>query len=181
MSPDWSDLAKLGASGLTFEQVEASVDPSVEWLHVDVALDPASGFKVTRFIMETCLSDKQRRALFPALSRKSFSAPAINDRRRGEVPRLNAWLAWSRAEGINSALFGDYHKHLRIHGASQNAGGAVGAAGGSIAILDAIQEAAPGVLLDLLGGLPDPGRRDPMAVDSFLQQHGFAQRVTSGP
>ena len=111
----------------------------------------------------------------------SFSAQAISDQRRGEVPRLNAWLAWSRAEGITAALFGDYQKHLRIHGASQNAGGAVGAAGGSIAIFDAIQEIAPGIPLDILGGLPRPGQRDPIAVDSFLRQHGIAPESNERP
>ena len=90
---------------------------------------------------------------------------AVADQRRAEVPRLNAWLAWSRAEGISPARFGDYQKHVRIHGASQNAGGAVGAAGASIAILDAIQETVPGISLSLLGGLPPPGQRDPVSVE----------------
>jgi hypothetical protein len=181
VSPDWSDPAKLAASGLTSGQVAASVDPSADWLHIDVAVDTASGIKVAGFIKGTCLSDKQRRAIFPALSRISFGAPVVSDQRRIEVPRLNAWLAWSRAEGINPALFGDYQKHLRIHGASQNAGGAVGAAGGSIAVLDAIQEVAPGIILDLLGALPRPGQRDPIAVDTFLRQHGIAPESNERP
>lgn len=179
--PDWSDPEKLSASGLTPEQIASTTDPGSGWLHIDIAMDPASIPNVARLIMATCLSDKQRRALFPALSRISFAAPAIRNQRRREVPRLNAWLAWSRVEGIDTILFGDYQKHLRIHGASQNAGGAVGAAGGAIAILDAIQEVAPGISLDLLGGLPHCGKRDPIAVDTFLREHGIAPESNDRP
>jgi hypothetical protein len=181
VSPDWGDSAKLAASGLTLDQIAASDVPSSEWLHIDVAMDPASRSTVARFVADTCLSDKQRRALFPGLSSASFSATATASLRRAEVPRLNAWLAWSRAEGISPAVFGDYQKHLRIHGASQNAGGDVGAAGGCIAILDAIQEVAPGIVLDLLGGLPPPGLRDPVSVDTFLRQHGIAPESKERP
>ena len=181
VSPNWSDPAKLAASGLTPAQVAASTDPSADWLHADVAMDPASRSKVMGFIEDTCLSGKQRGALFPGLMRVSFSAPAVADQRRAEVPRLNAWLAWSRAEGISPARFGDYQKHVRIHGASQNAGGAVGAAGASIAILDAIQETVPGISLSLLGGLPPPGQRDPVSVDTFLRQHGIAPESNERP
>ena len=56
-----------------------------------------------------------------------------------------------------------------------------GRQGGAIAILDAIQEAAPGIQLDLLGGLPRPGERDPIAVDSFLRQHGIAPESNDLP
>lgn len=181
VSPDWNGPAKLLASGLTPDQVAGSADPASDWLHIDIAMDPTSVADVTKFVMATCLSDKQRRALFPALSRLSFAAPAIRDQRRREVPRLNAWLAWSRVEGIDTVLFGDYQKHLRIHGASQNAGGAVGAAGGAIAILDAIQEVAPGISLDLLGGLPHKEERDPIAVDTFLRRHGIAPESNDRP
>ena len=66
------------------------------------------------------------------------------ERRRTEVILLNQWFAWSRGENISPQVFGDYQKHLKIHGASQNAGGDVGASGGAIAILDAISEAVPG-------------------------------------
>jgi hypothetical protein len=157
------------------------MDPGADWLHVDVAMDRASQLRVSGFIADTCLSDKQRRALFPGLSRKSFSAQADRDRRLAEIPRLNGWLAWSRAEGINLRLFGDYQKYLRIHGASQNAGGDVGAAGGSIAVLDAIQEVAPDISLDLLGVLPSSGQRDPVALDTFLRQHGIAPESKERP
>lgn len=181
VTPDWSDAAKLSASGLTRAQVAAGIDPGADWLHIDLAMDPSSRACVAGFLAETCLSEKQRRALFPALSAIQFAAPAAAARRRAEVPRMNAWLAWSRAEGIGPALFRDYQKHLRIHGASQNAGGDVGAAGGSIAILDALLEVAPGMPMDLLGGLPPPRQRDPVSVDTFLRQHGIAPESNERP
>jgi hypothetical protein len=173
--PNWSDATGLEASGLTAEQVTASLDPNGEWLHVVVAMDnaPASKARVAAFLGETCLSDKQRRALFPGLSSVNFSAQVLQERRRTEVPKLNQWLSWARSEGIRPTLFGDYQRHLRIHGASQNAGGDVGAVGGAIAILDALVEISEGREFQMLGSLPSPNQRDPLSVDSFLRQHGI--------
>lgn len=183
VAPDWGDADALEASGLTREQVAASASPGDDWLHVAVAMDAATASKarVARFVTETCLSDKQRRALFPGLSAMNFATGEMQSRRRAEVPKLNQWLAWARSEGIRPALFGDYQRHLRIHGASQNAGGDVGATGGAIAILDALREIAPGCGLEMLGGLPGPGRRHPLQVDGFLRQHGIGPESSERP
>jgi hypothetical protein len=181
ITPDWSDLEKLSQSGLTPAQIALNSDPDNDWLHIDVAMDLASHQKVAGFLAQTCLSDKQRRALFPGLSRKQFTSSEAQVRRRSDVPRLNAWLAWSRAEGISLALFGDYQKHLRIHGASQNAGGDVGAVGGAIAICDALLEVSPGAKLDFLGILPPTGQRDPVSVDTFLRTHGISPESNERP
>lgn len=179
--PDWGDSASLEASGLTVLQVGPS--PGDDWLHVAVATDkaPASKARVAQFLDATCLSDKQRRALFPGLSTINFGKPEILARRVAEVPRLNEWLAWARSEGIRPALFGDYQRHLRIHGASQNAGGDVGAVGGAIAVLDALREIAPRSELEMVGGLPAPGQRDPLSVDRFLRQHGITPETRERP
>jgi len=98
VSPDWKNAEKLLASGLTPGQIDASTDPSLDWLHIDVAMDPASRTKVAKFLASTCLSDKQIRAIFPALRRMQFAAADVARLRRSEVPRLNGWLAWTRAE-----------------------------------------------------------------------------------
>ncbi|MDR6294610.1 hypothetical protein E9232_007165 [Inquilinus ginsengisoli] len=181
IAPDWDDVEKLAQSGLAREQVASSANPGKDWLHIDIAMDPVSRGIVADFLAQTCLSDKQRRALFPALSAAKFRDSEASARRRNEVPHLNAWLAWSREEGINTILFGDYHKHLRIHGASQNAGGDVGAVGGAIAVMDALLEVSDGMLLDQLGGLPPPGQRDPVSVDMFLRRHGIAPESNERP
>lgn len=181
VEPDWTDAAKLEQSGLTRAQLQSSLKPQLDWLHVDVAMDVASRSTVRSFLALTCLSDKQRKALFPALSAFRFDAPELRASRLAEVRRLNAWLVWTRSEQISASLFGEYQKHLRIHGASQNAGGDVGAAGGAIAILDAIGEVVPRAKLDLLGSLPPVGKRDPVSVDTFLRQHGIPPESKERP
>lgn len=181
VTPDWSNRKKLKESGLTPTQIAASPSPQTAWLHVDVAMDPASRNVVLDFLTQACLSDKQRRALFPGLSAVRFTSPEAQIIRRIEVAHLNAWLSWSRSEGISPSLFGQYQQHLRIHGASQNAGGDVGAAGGAIAILDALLEISPGIELDLLGGLPASNKRDPISVDTFLRQRGIAPESKERP
>ena len=175
VAPDWGDPAKLMASGIDLNGVRDSAsDPGEEWLHVDVALNPDCRASVEALLAQTCLSDKQRRALFPSLSKSQFTSADAREARRREVPRLNGWLAWSRTEGIDVKLFRDYQTHLRIHGASQNAGGDVGAVGGAIAIMDALEEVAPEIPLQLLGTLPPFRRRDPVSVDTFLRQCGIS-------
>ena len=176
--PDWTDLAKLTRSGLKADLLVG--DPPYDWLHVDVAADRAGREEVQRLLAATCLSDKQRKAIFPALNRTTIG-PATVAARIAEVPRLNAWLAWSLSEGISPEAFGSYQKHLSIHGASQNAGGAVGAAGAAIAILDAIREVAPEAELDLDGVLPPHGAQDPVSVDTFLRERGIAPESSDRP
>jgi hypothetical protein len=180
-SPDWADIEKLSASGLTLGQVAEFSTPEIHWLHVDIAADPAGRSAVTALLSQTCLSDKQRKALFPALFGAQFKTAEAVDRRRAEVPLLNEWLVWSRAEGISPPVFGDYQKHLRIHGASQNAGGDVGAVGGAIAIHDALLEVAPDAIREVLGSLPKVGERDPVSVDKFLRRHGISAESKERP
>jgi hypothetical protein len=53
-----------------------------------------------------------------------------------------------------------YHRNLGIHGASQNAGGAVGAMGAALAFFDALNEISPGCIETIIGAAPSelPGR-----------------------
>lgn len=170
---DWQDAQKLAQSGLYLAQVQASKVPASDWLHIDTALDPASRAEVDRLLALTCLSDKQRRALFPALSAARFATAIAKDARSAEVVRLNDWLDWTRREGIAAARFGEYQKHLSIHGASQNAGGDVGAVGGAIAVVDALLEICPNMKFDQMGVLPPGNQRDPVSVDAFLRREGI--------
>ena len=176
VKPNWTDSGGLLASGLTPKDVVGLADPGVSWLHVDVAGDRSSAARalVAAFVVETCVSDKQRKALFPSLSALKLATPEALAKRLAEVPFLNNWLRWCRSEGIRPDIFGDYQRNLRIHGASQNAGGGVGAVGGAIAIVDALKEITNGRGMELLGALPPSGERDPLSVDSFLRKQGLS-------
>jgi hypothetical protein len=65
-------------------------------------------------------------------------------------------------------MFLSYHRHLGIHGASQNFSGAVGAMGAAIAFIDAIEEVRPGAIIDRVGvPLPDEVR-SPEEIAGYL-------------
>lgn len=179
---DWTDYELLDRSGLAAVDVIGLSDPSTSWLHVNVAVDPSPSARkqVQALIAEACLSEKQRKALFPALIASKTSDPSWVERRAAEVPTLNAWLRWARTEGIRPGIFGDYQRHLRIHGASQNAGGNVGAVGGAIAIVDALREILPVGAMEMLGALPT-GACDPLSADTFLRQAGLSPNGTERP
>ena len=175
VKPDWKDAAGLAASGLTASDFAGLADPGTAWLHVDIARDPslAARMLIGAFVIETCVSDKQRKALFPGLTAARFNTPEALIRRVAEVSALNRWLRWCRIEGIRPDMFGDYQRNLRIHGASQNTGGGVGAVGGAIAIVDALKEITGGIGMELLGSLPSLEERDPLSIDTFLKRQGL--------
>src|SRR5579871_2609405 len=90
--PDWTNNEKLTQSGLTPDKVAGVADPAALWLHIDIAMDSNSRPAVASYLARTCLSDKQRRALFPFLSAAKFSTAEARSGRRNEVSRLNAFL-----------------------------------------------------------------------------------------
>ena len=163
LSPDWDDEEKLASSGLTAIQIDAEARAGRKYLHVDAARGP---YPVrAAFLALTGLSDKQRKLLFPVL--RARSKPTI-EALAPELQRLNAWLDDVRTDGFNLSQFVAYQRALSIHGAGQNLSGAIGAAGAVIAFRDAIEELAPGAIVDTVGELPPVAPTNPTELMTWM-------------
>lgn len=169
LHPDWADPYKLVLSGIRPEDVAEHPCPENLYLHIDTAI--AAGRTALRaYLGMTGLSDKQCRAMFPILY--GTRAPDGGDELAAEVQRLNGWLDWVRAEGVDPSIFPVYQRHIGIHGASQNRGGQVGAAGAAIAFHDALEEIGPGRIVDCVGSLVPAQVRTPLEVGNWLAEGG---------
>lgn len=174
-APDWTDAARLAVSGIDPGHVAGRSDPAHFYLHIDLAVAaPQSVLDV--YVAMTGLSDKQRREVFPILSNPRRSKPDWSAF-AAEVRRLNGWLDWVRGQGIDPAVFPQYHRHLAIHGASQNTGGQVGAYGAAVAFWDALREVAPGRVRDVSGAPPPDVPLSPLAVCDHLARGGGMLRA----
>lgn len=167
-SPDWQDPEKLRLSSVDSVRIAGCEHPERLYLHIDTAMD-GSQEAINVYLAMTGLSDKQRPAVFPILSRTRRTRRTRDIKSvAAEVCRLNAWLDWVRDRGIDPALFTNYHRHLAIHGASQNIGGKVGAVGATIAFTDALEELAPRRVRDRVGNMPPPAIRSPLEIYDYL-------------
>lgn len=169
LQPDWNDPHKLALSGIRPEIVTEHPDPESLYLHIDTAT-AADRAAIRAYLGMTGLSDKQRRVMFPILC--GTRTPAESDELAMEVQRLNGWLDWVRAEGVDPSIFPVYQRHIGIHGASQNRGGQVGAAGAAIAFHDALEDIGPGRIVDCVGGLVPAEVRTPLEVYDWLAGGG---------
>lgn len=165
--PDWTDPAKLAESGVGSGAVDADVVAGRKYLHIDVAASPSAAGHHARelFLGMSGLSDKQQRALHPLLY---GSPPYDRPRLSGEVRTLNARLDWVRARGLDPMLFITYQQSLSIHGMTQNLTGQVGALGGALSFIEAIEELKPGAIVDMVGKPPPAGQRSPMQLARWL-------------
>lgn len=174
IKPNWGDTALLEASGIEPSAIAGRDDPELMYLHIDMALQgPRATIDV--YLGMTGLSDKQRRAVFPALSRVARGAGNRQAVER-DTRRLNAWLDWVRSEGVDPAVFPTYHRHLGIHGASQNVGGKVGSAGATLAFMEALEEIMPGRIVDMTGSSLPPHVRTPLEIHGWLEGGGQVPR-----
>ncbi|MCB8881737.1 hypothetical protein ACELLULO517_15925 [Acidisoma cellulosilytica] len=167
---DWNDSVLLVESGVdpvdVAKAVAAKTDPGRLFLHIEVAL-ARSKATIATFLDMTGLSDKQKRDLYPWFSSQigGGSRAELAD----EVKRLNLHLAWIRRTGVQPETFLAYHRHLGIHGSSQNFSGAVGAMGAAIAFIDAIDEISPGSIIEIVGTSPSILRnKSPEAIAEYL-------------
>lgn len=169
LQPDWTDPRKLALSGIRPEAVAKHPDPESLYLHIDTAM--AAGHPTLRvYLGMTGLSDKQCRVMFPILYRAR--TPADGNELATEVQRLNGWLDWVRAEGVDPSIFPVYQRYIGIHGASLNSGGQVGAAGAAIAFHDALEDIGPGRIVDRVGGFVPAPVRTPLEVYDWLADGG---------
>ena len=100
------------------------------------------------FLALSGLSDKQQKALFPALRSKALQQRGVLAE---EVARLNSWLDEVRVGGFDPSAFITYQRGIGIHGSGQNLSGAIGAVGAAIAFTDAILELSPDAIVDNVG------------------------------
>lgn len=166
---DWTDPHKLALSGILPEAITEHPAPESLYLHIDAAMT-AGQQAIRAYLGMTGLSDKQRRVLFPILA--GNKTPIDGDDLAAEVQRLNAWLDWVRDEGVDPSIFPVYQRYIGIHGASQNKGGQVGAAGAAIAFQDALEEIAPGRIVDYAGDVIPALVRTPLEVSDWLAGGG---------
>ena len=166
VAPDWSNSALLEESGIDPSVLATTNKPEAIFLHIDVAAARVKA-AVSAFLDMSGLSDKQRSDLYPWLSSQKgeISRDVLSD----EVRRLNRHLAWVRTTGVQPETFLSYHRHLGIHGSSQNFSGQVGAMGAAISFIDALKEISPGCVVEIVGSspsvLPD---RSPEAIADYL-------------
>jgi hypothetical protein len=176
VSPNWSDASLLAESGIDPADVAAATEPERMFLHIDVAVARAKA-AISAFLGMSGLSDKQRGDLYPWLSSQkgNVDRAILSD----EVRRLNRHLAWVRTTGVQPETFLAYHRHLGIHGSSQNFSGQVGAMGAAISFIDALEEFAPGCIIEIVGSspseLPD---KSPEAIADYLTI-GTRQEISS--
>ena len=166
VAPDWGDADLLHESGIDQAAAAAAAEPERMFLHIDVAAARAKA-ATSVFLDMSGLSDKQRSDLYPWLSSQKgdVDRATLSD----EVRRLNRHLAWVRTTGVQPETFLAYHRHLGIHGSSQNFSGQVGAMGAAISFIDALGEAAPGAIVEIVGGLPGAlPDTSPEAVADYL-------------
>ena len=166
VAPDWSNDNLLAESAIRREDVAGVNGPEKRYLHIEVAVARQKSV-ISVFLDMTGLSDKQRGDLFPLLSTErreaERSALAL------EVQRLNRHLDWIRSRGVQPETFLAYHRNLGIHGASQNAGGAVGGMGAALAFIDALNEISPGCIDTIIGApLFAPPGRSPEEIAEYL-------------
>jgi len=166
IAPDWSDNDLLAESGIRRDDLAGVNDPEKRYLHIEVAVARRKSV-ISVFLDMTGLSDKQRGDLFPLLSTERREAERSAIAR--EVQRLNRHLDWIRSRGVQPEAFLAYHRNLGIHGASQNAGGAVGGMGAALAFMDALDEISPGCI-DTINGAPPfaPPGRSPEEIAEYL-------------
>jgi hypothetical protein len=174
-APDWTDPDKLRLSGVNVTHIAGRERPEQLYLHFDTAVT-GSRAAIEVYLAMTGLSDKQRSVLFPVLSRSGRENRNVESL-SGDVRRLNAWLDWVRSQDVDPTVFTTYHRHLAIHGAGQNIGGKIGAAGAAIAIEDALNEIAPGRISDRVGRAPRLPIRSPLDIYDHLLAGGETLRA----
>lgn len=162
--PDWTDGAKLAASGLSMEQIDSEARLGRKYLHIDVATHPAGLRARQLFLGLTGLSDKQQKVIFPTLK----SARPAGEALEPEISKLNAWLDEVRADGFDPSNFVTYQRAIGLHGSVQNLSGAIGAAGAVVTFVDALEQLAPGCIIDHVGELPPKDVRTPGDVYAWL-------------
>jgi hypothetical protein len=134
--------------------------------------------KVRPMVGLTLLSDKQRRILLPTLGgRRAPGALADADLAR-DLQMLNDLLKKAAASGLTVKRYNEYASHLRIHGASQNIGGAVGTIGATVAIEDALNQLDPTCIIDRAGGPLPAGRRSPGDIYHTVYEQRRGNAVT---
>ncbi|MET3409503.1 hypothetical protein [Methylobacterium sp. 1030] len=171
---DWTDESKLRASGLGKLN---NHEPWKRWLHIDIALGPDQKL-VDRYVTMTGVSDKQSRAIFPLLSSSTVRRAAGNASAvKREVRELNGWLHWVRNQKFDPTRFVDYHKNLKTHGNTQNVSGAVGHVGAVCAFLDALDEIAPGSVVNMDGVHVDAETRSPERILAWIDAGGKVPRA----
>ena len=166
VAPDWCDAGLLQESGIDPAEAAAAAEPERMFLHIDVAAARAKA-AISVFLDMSGLSDKQRGDLYPWLSSQKgdVDRATLSD----EVRRLNRHLAWVRTTGVQPETFLAYHRHLGIHGSSQNFSGQVGAMGAAISFIDALEEAVPGAIVEIVGSSPAAlPHTSPEAVADYL-------------
>jgi hypothetical protein len=166
ISPDWQNVQLLSESGIDPAELAVTNHPEKIFLHIDVAASRAKAI-ISVFLDMTGLSDKQRSDLYPWLSTQKGDVD--RDTLSGEVRRLNRHLAWVRTTGVQPETFLAYHRHLGIHGSSQNFSGQVGAMGAAICFIDALNEISPGCVVEVVGTSPSELLdRSPEAIAGYL-------------
>ncbi len=165
-APDWHDADLLEESGIDPAELTATNEPQRMFLHIDVA---AARVKtaISVFLDMSGLSDKQRGDLYPWLS--SQKGEVSRDVLSDEVRRLNRHLAWIRTTGVRPETFLAYHRHLGIHGSSQNFSGQVGAMGAAVSFIEALEEVSKGSIVEIVGSSPSMlADQSPEAIADYL-------------
>ena len=166
IAPDWNNPNLLDESGIDQAELAGTSEPERMFLHIDVAAARAKA-AVAVFLDMSGLSDKQRSDLYPWLS--SQKGEVNRDVLSDEVRRLNKHLAWVRTTGVQPETFLAYHRHLGIHGSSQNFSGQVGAMGAAVSFIDALEEVSPGCIVEIVGSSPSVlANRSPEAIADYL-------------
>ena len=176
IAPAWADADLLNESGIDPADLAATNEPERMFLHIDVAAARAKA-AVSMFLDMSGLSDKQRGDLYPWLSSQKgdVDRATLSD----EVRRLNRHLAWVRTTGVQPETFLVYHRHLGIHGSSQNFLGQVGAMGAALSFIDALEEAVPGCVVEIVGSSPSVlADQSPEAIADYLTT-GSKQEISS--
>lgn len=180
-STDWTDPSLLAESGVDPSWIAALHDPGTVYLHIDTAVD-GNWPLVARYVAFALLSGKQARVILPLLKGKrrpkktSTGHPVTRELLAEEVQRLNRILRWAATSTVDWNLFRRYQSHVRIHGGSQNALAIVGATGAALAVTEALEEIAPGRIIDVLGARLPSETRTPVQIHAHaLARTGIAE------
>lgn len=165
---DWSDASLLSQSGVEADWTVGLADPGSVYLHCSTALR-GDWSLVRRYCEAAFLTEKQERVLLPYL-RLARRPRVADDLILAGVQQLNRILHRAVSYTVDWETFQLYRAHIRIHGASQNESANVGADGASLAIIDAIEEIAPGRVVDSHGARIPAGIRTPVEVARYRSE-----------
>jgi hypothetical protein len=137
-SVDWTDRATLLEVGIEPEWV-IDAKSREHYVHRDY-LSRENWPLLQYYLERACLTDKQRRSLFPVLSRVRPQAGGGDAAALEEVRRLNTLLHFVAELGLDYRAHTMMLKAIGTHSGWQNLSGEIGMGGAVIAVLDALRE-----------------------------------------